>query len=209
MRELLSDGNPAAPLLIYVGRLGSEKKIHRLTTVLDSNPTARLAIVGSGPSQDELKSVFASYSGRVKFTGPLFGDDLSAAYASADMFVMPSDSETLGFVVLEALASGIPSVGVAAGGLVDIIKDGEFGHLVENNDDMVEFSRQVGKLIEDPVGRLAMGAKACDWTQGFNWEAATNKLRNRQYRAAIALHRSRDERGVHVKDIEEAIMNNI
>jgi sulfoquinovosyltransferase len=208
MREMLSDGNPSDPLLIYVGRLGSEKKIHRLAKVLVRNPTARLAIVGSGPSEQDLRSVFASYP-RVKFAGSLFGDDLSRAYASADIFVMPSDSETLGFVVLEALASGIPAVGVAAGGLVDIIQDGKFGHLAENTEDMSEFSEKVASLIESPERRRKMGAEACDWTQAFNWEAATNKLRNRQYRAAIALHRARDEKGSHVQDIEEAIMKKI
>ncbi len=59
----------------------------------------------------------------------LKGDDLSAAYASADVFVMPSESETLGFVALEAMSSGLPVVAVAAGGLVDIMKNivGEAG----------------------------------------------------------------------------------
>lgn len=53
--------------------------------------------------------------------GLLQGDELSAAYASADVFVMPSESETLGFVVLEAMASSLPVIAVAAGGLLDII----------------------------------------------------------------------------------------
>ena len=53
--------------------------------------------------------------------GMLKGADLSAAYASADIFMMPSETETLGFVALEAMASGLPVVAVAAGGLTDII----------------------------------------------------------------------------------------
>lgn len=61
--------------------------------------------------------------------GMLKGDDLSAAYASADIFVMPSESETLGFVAMEAMSSGLPVVAVAAGGLVDILRNtvGEAG----------------------------------------------------------------------------------
>lgn len=61
--------------------------------------------------------------------GMLKGDDLSAAYASADIFMMPSETETLGFVALEAMSSGLPVVAVAAGGLLDIMKDriGETG----------------------------------------------------------------------------------
>lgn len=58
----------------------------------------------------------------------LRGEELSAAYASADIFMMPSETETLGFVALEAMASGLPVVAVAAGGLVDIItKPGVIG----------------------------------------------------------------------------------
>lgn len=53
--------------------------------------------------------------------GQMSGDDLSAAYASGDVFMMPSESETLGFVALEAMASGLPVVAVAAGGLTDIL----------------------------------------------------------------------------------------
>lgn len=55
------------------------------------------------------------------FQGQMSGDDLSAAYASGDVFMMPSESETLGFVALEAMASGLPVVAVAAGGLTDIL----------------------------------------------------------------------------------------
>ena len=59
---------------------------------------------------------------RTALQGMLRGDELSAAYASADIFMMPSETETLGFVALEAMASGLAVVAVAAGGLVDIIK---------------------------------------------------------------------------------------
>lgn len=58
----------------------------------------------------------------------LRGEELSSAYASADIFMMPSETETLGFVALEAMASGLPVVAVAAGGLVDIVtKPGVIG----------------------------------------------------------------------------------
>jgi sulfoquinovosyltransferase len=87
-------------------------------------------------------------------------DELSAAFASADLFVMPSDSETLGFVVLEAMASGIPVVGVAAGGLVDIIQNEKTGYLVSNSEDMVEFSKMTKELIENKARRIEFGAAA-------------------------------------------------
>jgi sulfoquinovosyltransferase len=67
--------------------------------------------------------------------GMMHGDALSQAYASADVFVMPSETETLGFVVMEAMASGLPVVAVAAGGITDIItRDGEIGFLYQPGD---------------------------------------------------------------------------
>ena len=179
----LSNGNPEAPLLVYVGRLGMEKKIASLKTVLDRCPEARLALVGDGPERAELEKVFADYP--VVFTGTMQGDALSAAYASADIFVMPSDSETLGFVVLEAMASGIPIVGVAAGGLVDLIDSGNTGFLVSNTDGMEEFTTKVKELIENVSLRKDMGVAARAWSEGWSWESATSKLRNIQYRTAI------------------------
>lgn len=58
-------------------------------------------------------------------TGVMSGEALSQAFASADVFVMPSETETLGFVVLESMASGVPVVGANAGGIPDLIDDGK------------------------------------------------------------------------------------
>lgn len=205
MRERLTQGNPKAPLLLYVGRLGTEKRITRLREVMDAIPEARLAIIGKGPAEQELKTYFEGYA-NVHFTGQIVGEELSAMYASCDLFVMPSDTETLGFVVIEALASGVPAVCVAAGGLVDIIDEGKTGCLADNNDDMIEFTAKVRQVIGDEEYRGQMAKNAVAWAEGISWEAATSKLRNVQYRKAIALHRARDETGRHVKDIEEALM---
>lgn len=73
-RNYLSDGHPEAPLLIYVGRLGAEKKLERLKKVLDANPTVRLAIVGKGPAEKEIKEFFKNYP--VFFAGQLIGNSL-------------------------------------------------------------------------------------------------------------------------------------
>ncbi len=66
-------------------------------------------------------TVLSTYRNDCTVQGQMSGDDLSAAYASGDVFMMPSESETLGFVALEAMASGLPVVAVAAGGLTDIL----------------------------------------------------------------------------------------
>lgn len=128
----MSGGNPDDTLLIYVGRLGREKRLQDLRKVLDDNSQLRLAIVGQGPYREDLEKIFEGT--KTVFMGQLQGEPLWQAFASADMFVMPSDSETLGFVVLEAMASGIPVVGVRAGGVPDLVKEGENGYLVEPGD---------------------------------------------------------------------------
>ena len=231
MRTFLSEGHPAAPLLLYVGRLGVEKKIHRLKKVLDANPGCRLVLIGQGPAEESLKKTFegmpAHFVGqlvggtsissiKIKYVLLIFyslsffaffvGEELSQAFASCDIFVMPSDTETLGFVVMEALASGLPSVGVEAGGVVDIIKHGNTGFLAHNDDEMSDFSAYVGKLAQDTALRSNMSKNAVDWAQGWSWEAATSKLRNIQYRKAMELFKCRDAWGRHRTEMEQAIM---
>lgn len=72
MRDKLSNGHPEAPLLLYVGRLGVEKKIHRLKRVLLANPGCRLALVGLGPAEESLRSTFEGLP--VHFAGQLVGE---------------------------------------------------------------------------------------------------------------------------------------
>lgn len=79
--------------------------------------------MGQGPYSDDLKEHFAGT--KTVLTGVMTGEALSQAFASADVFVMPSESETLGFVVLESMASGVPVVGADAGGIPDLIRHGE------------------------------------------------------------------------------------
>jgi len=200
MRNRLSDGNPDAPLLIYVGRLGPEKRLTKLKKVLEENPGVRLALVGKGPADHEveLRKLFADLP--VVFTGQLLGDELSAAFASGDIFVMPSDSETLGFVVLEAMASGVPVVSVAAGGLIDIVEDGNTGFLVSNDDGMEQFTARCAELVRDTDKRKAMGVAGRRWAESWSWEAATSKLRNVQYRRAVENHRQANSLDNRVKE---------
>lgn len=191
MRKRMSDGNPDAPLMVYVGRLGEEKSIHRLQRVLDENPGMRLCLVGTGPDTylKRIKEQYKDYP--VTFTGQLVGDELSQAFASADLFAMPSASETLGFVVLEAMASGVPPVGVAAGGVCDLIEDGKNGYLTPNDDDMVGFSNRVKELMANKSKREEIGITARAYAEQYSWETATSKLRNVQYRQAIKNHKER------------------
>ena len=98
MRNRMTDGHPDDFLMVYIGRLGKEKRLTELRDILERMPNTRLCIVGHGPYEKALRQHFAGT--RTVFTGLLQGEELSQAFASADAFCMPSDSETLGFVCL-------------------------------------------------------------------------------------------------------------
>ena len=92
MREKLSGGHPDAPLLLYVGRLSHEKRIDWLYAPVTQLEHVRLAIIGSGPAEAVLKERFADTN--TTFMGYMTGEELASAYASADIFTFPSDTET-------------------------------------------------------------------------------------------------------------------
>jgi len=119
------------------------------------------------------------------------GQELSEAYASADAFVMPSETETLGFVVLEAMASGVPVVAVAAGGLTDIITAPGKTGLLYPQGDYAEAARQVRALVSDAAYCRAMGEAGREEVEKFGWSAATRMLRDKQYRRAVRVSNGR------------------
>lgn len=188
MRSRLTNGNPDSPLLLYVGRLGAEKRLSDLKEVMEKLPSnTRLAFVGKGPAAQELEEeTFAdpALKERVVFTGLLRGEELSKAFASADIFCMPSDSETLGFVVLESMASGVPVVAARAGGIPNLIEHGKTGFLIQpKNTD--EFAAQIKELIENPERREKIALASRVEAEKWGWEASVSDLRNVQYKQAI------------------------
>ena len=93
-----------APLLLYVGRLSPEKNIEELKHLLTAIPGARLALIGGGPHRSLLEQHFKDTG--TFFAGYLHGEELASAFASADIFALPSRTETLGLVLLEAMGGG-------------------------------------------------------------------------------------------------------
>ncbi|KAG5095349.1 hypothetical protein JHK84_050937 [Glycine max] len=185
MRLRLSNGEPDKPLIIHVGRLGVEKSLDFLKRLMDRLPDARIAFIGDGPYREELEKMFEGMP--AVFTGMLGGEELSQAYASGDVFVMPSESETLGFVVLEAMSSGIPVVAARAGGIPDIIpadQDGKTSYLYDPRD-LEDCLSKLRPLLHNKELRETMGKAAREEMEKYDWKAATRKIRNEQYNAAI------------------------
>jgi hypothetical protein len=177
-------------LLLYVGRLAREKRIHWLRPVLRAVPQARLAIVGNGPERGELEALFRDTP--TVFTGHLEGEDLSRAYAAGDVFVFPSASETFGNVVLEAMASGLPAIVPSYGGPVDHVHDGENGFVFDTDSlgDLIALARW---LVEDRDYARELGAGALAYARTQTWEATLDALLE-HYRETIERHaRARED----------------
>ena len=173
MRERLTQGHPGDKLMVYIGRLSAEKNIEACRPVMQAIPGLRLALIGDGPHRDKLKEYFAGTP--TYFPGFLKGNDLAAAYASADVFFMASRTETLGLVVLEAMAAGCAVVAAKEGGIPDIVRDGETGHLFRH-DDLETAIAAVRRLITDDAHRDAIRREARRDTEIWSWAAATQQL---------------------------------
>jgi glycosyltransferase involved in cell wall biosynthesis len=124
----------------------------------------RFVVVGDGPALDAFKKQFQE----AHFTGFLRGKDLQTAYASSDLFVMPSVTETFGNVTVEAMASGVPAICAAAGGACDFVIPGENGLLTEPND-VDSLARAMDRLVEDPNARARMSEQALLSSKRFAW----------------------------------------
>lgn len=185
MRVRLSDGEPEKPLIIHVGRFGREKNLDFLKTVMDRLPGVRIAFIGDGPYRSELEKMFEGMP--AVFTGMMQGEELSQAYASGDVFVMPSESETLGQVVLESMSSGVPVVAARAGGVPDIIPEDQEGKtsFLFTPGDLEDCLGKIQLLLTDKEFRDNMGMTARAEMEKCDWRAASKKIRNEFYNAAI------------------------
>lgn len=181
MRTRMTNGNPSEFLLVSIGRLAKEKRLKELRDVLEKMnglfPT-RLCFVGSGPEESELKEYFNGTP--TVFMGRLDGEALSQTFASGDVFLLPSDSETLGFVILESMASGIPCVAAAKGGPIDLIDDGITGYLVPTGD-VDAFVDRIEKLKNEPSLYKEMSQKCRKETEQWSWENSMDKLIKQVY----------------------------
>ncbi|MBO3460531.1 glycosyltransferase family 1 protein [Aetokthonos hydrillicola Thurmond2011] len=174
MRSHLSQNHPSSPLLLYVGRLSAEKEIERIRPILEAIPDARLALVGDGPHRQALEKHF--FGTNTHFVGYLSGKKLGSAFASADAFIFPSRTETLGLVLLEAMAAGCPVVAARSGGIPDIVSDGVNGYLFEPEADTTGAIAATVRLLKQKKEREIIRQNARQEAERWGWASATHQL---------------------------------
>lgn len=183
-------------IVLYVGRVSWEKNIGALVDLarrlkeLKVSARTKLVMVGDGPAVKEFFSLLdkRGAADAVVYLGWLSGDELAAAYASADVFVCPSVSETLGNVVVEAMASGLPVVAFDSEGVKDSVIHGVTGILVpgveglqgEEAADVDAWVQAVVDLVSDASGSKLMGqrgrVRALGWTMEQSLEGCETIL---------------------------------
>lgn len=174
MRRRLQGAHPDSPLLLTVSRLAPEKNVRFLAEILQRVPAATLGIVGDGPQRQELERRFAGH--KATFVGYLRGDELAAAYASADAFIYASETETMGNVILEAMASGLPVIAVNAGGIPSLIQHGCDGFLFagRNSDEAAEYLRGI---LDSPEKHARVAQAALTSVRTRSWRDSGNAVR--------------------------------
>jgi glycosyltransferase involved in cell wall biosynthesis len=174
---------PGALNVLYAGRLTSEKGIWLLADAFLAarrrEPRLHLILAGGGPEEQELR---ARLGDAATFLGWLDGDDLPRAYASADVFLFASQTDTFGQVVLEAQASGLPVVAVDAGGPASTIEHGRTGLLVPPEEEAL--ASAVLTLAQRPPLRAQLSRTALAAVRERTWEAALERLAE-GYRLAL------------------------
>lgn len=159
----------------FVSRLVWEKGLDVLASVIEflerKDVPHRSLIVGDGPARNALESRLPN----TVFTGFLSGDELATAYASSDLFLFPSDTETFGRVTIEAMASGLPVVGADAAGTRDLVHDDVTGWLC-SPDNTDEFAKKARRLITNEALRNRMSKAAIERAQTFAWDAILAQL---------------------------------
>lgn len=161
--------------IAYVGRLAAEKNlalaVSAYRAVRDQRPDARMILVGDGPLRTQLMREFPE----VVFAGMRVGEDLAAHYASADVFLFPSLSETFGNVALEAMASGLGVVAYRSAAAAELIRDAENG-LTAACGYEDEFIAKAVRAATDSRLLLRMGTAARRTAEAQSWESVIDRF---------------------------------
>jgi glycosyltransferase involved in cell wall biosynthesis len=163
--------------LLYVGRVSKEKNLDVLAEVFRrlsaTEQKVSLVVIGDGPYLPKMREELEGLP--AVFTGYLEGDDLLQAYASCDIFVFPSTTDTFGNVILEAQASGLPVIVTDAGGPRENLVPGKTG-LVVPAGDVPAFTKALGRLTGNPDMLREMKEAARGYMEDRGFESAYEKL---------------------------------
>ncbi|MCU0493443.1 MAG: glycosyltransferase family 1 protein [Chloroflexaceae bacterium] len=159
-------------LLLYVGRLAAEKRLDLLAEAVRGLAGVRLVLVGDGPARPGLEQRLAGTP--VHFAGYLKGEALSTAYASADLFAFPSDTETFGQVIQEAMASGLPVVAAKAGGARDLVTPATGQLFTPGSAHAMRANLQA--LVANPMRRQELGQAGRAVAERNSWERVMDEL---------------------------------
>jgi phosphatidylinositol alpha 1,6-mannosyltransferase len=170
-REISPDGKP---IVGYVGRLAAEKKVRRLAELTGLD--CRIVVVGDGPDRATLEHVLPTAT----FLGMRRGTDLAAIFAGLDVFVHTGEHETFCQTIQEAQASGVVTVGPAAGGPLDLIHPGENGLLFEPGRPG-SLRDAVKTLLDHPAARARMAASGLERVQSRSWPSVVDDLIDHHY----------------------------
>ncbi len=166
---------PGDPVLLHIGRLAAEKNLPTLAAAYEEarrrTPRARLVLVGDGPARRQLQARFPD----AVFAGPRTGEDLAAHFASGDVFLFPSLTETYGNVTLEAMASGLAVVAFDYAAAAELIRRGVSG-LLAGYGDAESFVSQAAALAADPARVRRLGGRARIESTGRGWELVVQQL---------------------------------
>ena len=161
-------GANGGPVLVYAGRVAREKSVDLLARafrdVIDSGASAHLMVAGDGPYRAEMEELLADYP--ASFLGFVPQEELARVYASSDLFVFPSCTDTCGLVVLEAQAAGLPAIVSDRGGPGEYVRPGRTG-LVVPGDDRAALAGAIRALLDDEDRRRAMGRAAREHVLGI------------------------------------------
>ena len=166
---------PGEITVLYAGRLTKEKGAELLAESFlrahERDPRLHLLLAGGGPEEEMLRDRLGEHA---TFLGWLDREQLARAYASADVFLFCSQTDTYGQVIVEAQASGLPVVAVAEGGPVSLITDRRTGWLCDPDAD--EIAGAVAQLAASPFLRERIARSALAEIQGRTWDAARSQL---------------------------------
>ncbi len=172
----------AAPVMLYVGRLAAEKNVGLALRAFEAAraraPATRMVVVGDGPLRRRLEAAFPA----VRFVGMQRGDALAAHYASADVFLFPSLSETFGNVTLEALASGLAVLAFDAAAAAEHIRHGRNGLLAAPGDETAfidQACRLASSPAHDPALVPTLRANARETALTVGWDAVLRRFEGR------------------------------